>query len=192
MKKAILVITLITIMVFLVSCGGGTMENRTVTLETSEGVIKIQMFEDTMPITTGNFIKLVEEGFYDGIKFHRIIGPSKMPPNGFMLQGGDPFTKDDSKQAQWGQGGPGYTIEDEFTTNNKNDPGTISMANAGPNTGGSQFFINLGSNNFLDDKHPVFGKVVEGMDIVTKIGNVQTDTADRPLEAVVITKATVG
>ena len=127
-----------------------------------------------MPITTGNFLSLVEKGFYDGVIFHRII-------DGFMIQGGDPEGT--------GMGGPGYTIEDEFTDNNRNDRGTIAMANAGPNTGGSQFFINLVDNNFLDDKHPAFGKVIEGMDVVDKISKVETDSNDRPLEEVVIVRA---
>ncbi len=101
--------------------------------------------------------------------------------DGFMIQGGDPEGT--------GMGGPGYTIEDEFTDNNRNDRGTIAMANAGPNTGGSQFFINLVDNNFLDDKHPAFGKVIEGMDVVDKISKVETDSNDRPLEEVVIVRA---
>ncbi|MCK9566212.1 MAG: peptidylprolyl isomerase, partial [Methanothrix sp.] len=118
-----------------------------VLLKTSMGDITLQLYEET-PITSGNFKKLVEKGFYDGVIFHRII-------SGFMIQGGDPTGT--------GCGGPGYAIKDELTRKNKNDRGTISMANAGPNTGGSQFFINLVNNNFLDGKHPVFGKVIEGM-----------------------------
>ena len=106
--------------------------------------------------------------------FHRVI-------NGFMIQGGDPTGT--------GMGGPGYAIKDEFTTHNRNDRGTISMANAGPNTGGSQFFINLVNNNFLDGKHPVFGKVVEGMDVVDKIAQVKTGTNDRPVTNVTIIRA---
>ena len=100
-----------------------------------------------------------------------------------MIQGGDPTGT--------GKGGPGYMIPDEFSANNRNDRGTISMANAGPNTGGSQFFINLVNNNFLDGKHPVFGKVTEGMDVVDSIANVQTGTGDRPIENVTIIKATI-
>jgi len=146
-----------------------------VILETTEGNITIEM-DSNMPITTGNFEKLVKQGFYDGVIFHRII-------EGFMIQGGDPKGT--------GMGGPGYTIKDEFTRTNRNDRGTISMANAGPNTGGSQFFINLVDNNFLDTKHPVFGKVVSGMDVIDKIAQVQTDGNDRPLKAVKIIKARV-
>ena len=131
-----------------------------------------------MPITTENFEQLVKEGFYDGVIFHRII-------EGFMIQGGDPQGT--------GTGGPGYKIKDEFTHagGNKNDKYTLSMANAGPNTGGSQFFINLVDNNFLDGKHPTFGKVIEGMDVVDKIAKVQTDAGDRPLEEVKIIKAEI-
>jgi peptidylprolyl isomerase len=103
--------------------------------------------------------------------------------DGFMIQGGDP--------SGTGRGGPGYVIPDEFALNNRNDRGTISMANAGPNTGGSQFFINLINNNFLDGKHPVFGKVVEGMDVVDKIGKTKTGPGDRPVKDVVIVKAEV-
>ncbi|MFH1585285.1 MAG: peptidylprolyl isomerase [archaeon] len=152
-------------------------EDVKVKLETNHGDIVIQLYGD-MPITTGNFKKLVEEGFYDGVIFHRII-------DGFMIQGGDPQGT--------GMGGPGYNIEDEFTHEggNKNNRGTISMANAGPNTGGSQFFINLVDNNFLDTKHPAFGEVVEGIDVVDKIAKVQIDSGDKPLEDVVIIKASI-
>ena len=148
-----------------------------VKLQTTEGDIVINLYSD-MPITAGNFEKLVKQGFYDGVIFHRVI-------DGFMIQGGDPTGT--------GMGGPGYTIKDEFTHVgvNKNNRGTISMANAGPNTGGSQFFINLVDNNFLDDKHPAFGEVVEGMDVVDEIAKVSTDGNDRPLTPVVIEKARV-
>lgn len=148
-----------------------------VELQTNHGNIVIEMYDD-MPITTGNFVKLVQEGFYDGVTFHRII-------DSFMIQGGDPNGN--------GMGGPGYTIEDEFTHagGNKNKRGTISMANAGPNTGGSQFFINLVNNDFLDSKHPAFGEIIEGMDVVDEIAKVQTDGNDKPLIPVVIEKARV-
>jgi len=144
--------------------------NSIVVLDTNKGVIKIELFEDKMPITTGNFKKLIDEGFYDGIKFHRVI-------DNFMVQVGDPQTKDDSKEPLWGTGGPGYTIEDEFVAGLSNIKGTISMANTGqPNSGGSQIFINTVDNTNLDfdkppftSKHPVFGAVIEGMDIVLSI-----------------------
>ena len=146
-----------------------------VRLETNRGTITIALDPD-MPVTAGNFETLARKGYYDGVIFHRVIA-------GFMLQGGDPTGT--------GCGGPGYAIKDEFTNHNRNDRGTISMANAGPNTGGSQFFINLVNNNFLDDKHPVFGKVVEGMDVVDTIGKTATDNSDRPKERVVILHAVV-
>jgi peptidylprolyl isomerase len=144
-----------------------------VKLETNMGTITIALAAD-MPVTSGNFETLVKKGYYDGIIFHRVI-------NGFMIQGGDP--------AGTGMGGPGYAIKDEFTKSNRNDRGTISMANAGPNTGGSQFFINLVNNNFLDSKHPVFGKVIEGMDVVDKIAKVKTGANDRPVQNVTIIRA---
>jgi peptidylprolyl isomerase len=179
--KSIKVLLIICLTLFLVSCGGNKMKYAT--FETNQGSFKVELFVEEMPITTENFIKLAQDGFYDGIKFHRII-------SGFMIQGGDPLTKDDSKKHMWGTGDPGYKIKDEFgeVGNNK---GTISMANSGPNTGGSQFFINLVNNNFLDSKHPVFGMVVEGMDIIEKIGSVQTANGDRPVEDVVIEKVTL-
>lgn len=150
-----------------------------VTLKTNKGIIKIELFDSRVPNTTANFRKLAEAGFYNGVKFHRII-------KGFMIQSGDPLTKDDSRSAEWGTGGPGYKFPDEITAENKNDVGTISMANAGPNTNGSQFFINVNPNNFLDGKHTVFGKVISGMDIVTEIENTPTDGSDRPLSPVII------
>jgi len=147
-----------------------------VLLQTSIGDIVIEL-KEYMPITAGNFEKLVKQGVYNGVIFHRII-------DGFMIQGGDPTGT--------GMGDPNIPkIKDEFSDNNKNNRGTISMANAGPNTGSSQFFINLVDNNFLDTKHPVFGKVVEGMDIVDKIGKTQTDSGDRPIQEVKIIKAEI-
>ena len=154
-----------------------------VILHTTMGDITLKMNED-MPITTGNFVKLAKEGFYDGTIFHRVI-------DGFMIQGGDPTGT--------GMGGPGYTIEDEFGKGHSNVRGTISMANTGrPNSGGSQFFINTVDNKYLDKEdprtpssHPVFGEVVSGMDVVDRIGRVETDRRDRPLEDVKILKAEV-
>jgi peptidylprolyl isomerase len=145
-----------------------------VRLETSMGNITIAL-DPTMPVTAGNFKILVTKGFYNGVIFHRVV-------DGFMIQGGDPTGT--------GRGGPGYTIKDEFTEGNRNDRGTISMANAGPNTGGSQFFINLVNNNYLDKKHPVFGRVVEGMDVVDAIGKVPT-SGSRPLQNVTIVRAVI-
>jgi peptidylprolyl isomerase len=152
-------------------------------IHTSKGDITIE-FSETTPKTVENFIRLAKEGFYDGTKFHRVI-------KGFMNQGGDPLSKDDTKSDYWGTGGPGYKFADEIVVGNKNDKYTISMANAGPNTNGSQFFINVNNNAFLDGKHTVFGKVTAGMDVVTAIENVATVPGDRPVDAVIITKATV-
>src|SRR3989338_8866585 len=151
--------------------------SKKVLLRTNMGDIILEL-NPAMPITAGNFEKLVSQGFYDGVIFHRVI-------DGFMIQGGDPQGT--------GVGGPGYNIKDEFTHSggNRNKRGTISMANAGPNTGGSSFFINLQDNNFLDSKHPVFGEVIEGMDVVDAIAKVQTDSNDKPLEKVIINKARI-
>ena len=144
-----------------------------VRLTTNYGAITIELDQE-MPITAGNFATLVRNGYYDGLTFHRII-------DGFMIQGGCPRGD--------GTGGPGYAIEDEFTANNRNDRGTISMANSGPNTGGSQFFVNLVDNNYLDKQHPVFGRVVEGMDIVDTIAKVQVGRGSMPVSPVTIEKA---
>ncbi len=152
-------------------------KNRIVRMETNKGVIRIEMFEDKAPITTKNFIDLATKGFYDGVIFHRVI-------DGFMIQGGDPTGT--------GRGGPGYKIPDEFHPDLKHDgAGILSMANAGPNTGGSQFFITLGPTPHLNNRHAVFGKVIEGLDVVKAIGKMSTNAADRPLEDVVMKKVTI-
>nr|WP_304258355.1 peptidylprolyl isomerase [Phascolarctobacterium succinatutens] len=152
-------------------------ENRKIKFTTNKGVFVAEMFEDKAPLTTKNFIELVEKGFYDGIIFHRII-------DGFMIQGGDPTGT--------GMGGPGYKIKDEFGEGLKHDDeGILSMANAGPNTGGSQFFITLAPTPWLNGHHAIFGKVVEGMDVVRLIGVVPTDFRDRPREAVTMEKVEV-
>ena len=153
-------------------------------INTTDGEMVIEFWPDIAPKTVANFEKLAREGFYDGTCFHRII-------KGFMIQGGDPLSKDPTKEFQWGTGGPGYQFADEITPNNRNDVGTISMANAGPNTNGSQFFINVAPNNFLDTKHTVFGTVTGGMDIVNAISHTTVDNRDCPIDAVVIEKATV-
>ena len=153
------------------------MANRTVVFDTSAGTIKIEMFEDRAPQTTRNFIDLVEKGYYDDLVFHRVI-------EGFMIQGGCPQGS--------GMGGPGYTIPDEFHPELTHDaPGILSMANAGPNTGGSQFFITLAGTPWLDGKHAVFGKVIEGMDVVSAIGSTATGARDRPVMDQRIKSATV-
>jgi peptidyl-prolyl cis-trans isomerase A (cyclophilin A) len=146
------------------------MANRTAKFSTNHGDFSVEMFEDRAPATTKNFIDLAEKGFYDGLTFHRII-------DSFMIQGGCPQGT--------GTGGPGYKIKDEFHPELKHDgPGVLSMANAGPNSGGSQFFITLAATPWLDNKHAVFGKVVSGLDVVEKIGKLRTDASDRPAEPV--------
>lgn len=150
------------------------------TLKTTMGDIVIELDQANTPNTVENFTKLASSGFYDGTKFHRVI-------KDFMIQGGDPFSKDDSKQDMWGMGDPGYKFDDEIKPTNNNAKGTISMANSGPNTNGSQFFINVADNGFLNGKHTVFGHVTSGYDIVEKISLVQTGPGDRPVTAVAIT-----
>lgn len=152
-------------------------------LHTSKGDITIALNDADAPSTVANFVKLAQSGLYDGTKFHRVIP-------GFMIQGGDPLTKDDAQSDFWGTGGPGYRFADEIHANNRNLRGTISMANAGPNTNGSQFFINAKDNDFLDEKHTVFGSVVSGMEVVEAIEHTPTDFQDRPEEPVVITSVT--
>jgi Peptidyl-prolyl cis-trans isomerase (rotamase) - cyclophilin family len=152
-------------------------ENRKVSIKTNMGTIVAEMFEDKAPKTTENFISLVNKGFYDGVVFHRII-------DGFMIQGGDPTGT--------GMGGPGYQIPDEFGPGlTHDDEGYFSMANAGPNTGGSQFFITLAPTPWLDGHHAVFGKVVDGIDVVRKIGVAKTDFRDRPVNEISMEKVEV-
>ena len=141
-------------------------------------------FNPATPKTVENFVKLAKSGFYDGTKFHRVIA-------GFMNQGGDPLSKDDKMMARWGTGGPGYQFADEIMEGNNNAPGTLAMANAGPNTNGSQFFVNVADNSFLNDKHTVFGAVTEGADVVMAINGVKTGEADRPIEPVIIKSITL-
>lgn len=159
-------------------------ENPIIIFNTTKGQIELELFADVAPNTVKNFTDLASKGFYNGTRFHRVI-------EGFMIQGGDPLSKDDAMMARWGTGGPGYQFADEIHANNNNIAGTISMANAGPNTNGSQFFINTADNSFLDTKHTVFGKVVKGMDVVTAIENTPTGQADRPVDAITITSVTV-
>jgi cyclophilin family peptidyl-prolyl cis-trans isomerase len=142
------------------------MANRIANFDTTMGKFRIELFEDKAPVTTKNFIGLIEKGFYDGVVFHRVI-------DNFMIQGGDPTGT--------GRGGPGYTIKDEFHRDLKHDAaGVLSMANAGPNTGGSQFFITLVPTAWLDNKHAVFGKVIDGMDVVRSIGKTPVGPGDKP------------
>jgi cyclophilin family peptidyl-prolyl cis-trans isomerase len=165
-------IVLFSVLIFLSGCAQmGTVVN----FETNYGNFKVELYDDKAPITTDNFKKLVNDGFFDGLVFHRVI-------DGFMIQGGDPSGD--------GTGGPGYDIQDEFHQDLKHSKkGILSMANSGfPNTGGSQFFITLAATSWLDGKHSVFGKVVSGIDVIDKIGKVQTAELDRPVEPVVMEK----
>ena len=153
------------------------MANRTATFDTSAGSFKVELFEDKAPVTTKNFVDLAEKGFYNGTIFHRVIA-------GFMIQGGDPTGT--------GRGGPGYTIKDEFHQDLKHTtPGLLSMANAGPNTGGSQFFITLAATPWLDNKHAIFGKAIDGYDVVPKIGSTKTGAGDRPASNQTINSITI-
>ena len=163
-------------------------------LHTSKGDIRIKLFADEAPVTVGNFVGLAEgtipwldpldgekkegEPFYAGIKFHRVIP-------GFMVQVGDPKTRAD--RPDWGTGGPGYKFDDEFAPGLTHDrPGILSMANAGPGTNGSQFFITEGATPHLDGRHAIFGEVVQGMDVVSAIANSPRDPRDRPNEPIEI------
>lgn len=159
------------------------MGNKVAVFDTNKGKFSVELFEDKAPLTAGNFIKLATGGFYNGLVFHRVI------PD-FMIQSGCPNGD--------GTGGPGYKIKDEFHRDLSNVRGTISMANCGPNTGGSQFFINVVDNTFLDfnkkpltSNHPVFGKIVSGMDVVDAISKVKTKSDDRPAQDVVINTVTI-
>ncbi len=169
------------------------MANPIAHFQTSLGDFKVEIYADKMPNTAKNFLDLAKSGFYDGLHFHRVI-------NGFMLQFGCPHSKD-PKSSRAGTGGPPHgTIPDEHPPEHKlsNEPLTLSMANTGrPNSGGSQFFINTVHNDYLDwfspgpSKHPVFGKVVEGGDVVHAIETTATDTRDNPINPVKVTKITI-
>ncbi|MGB5811910.1 MAG: peptidylprolyl isomerase [Polyangiales bacterium] len=169
------------------------MANPTATLETSLGNLEIELFSDLMPRTAGNFIELAKSGFYDGLHFHRVI-------DGFMIQFGCPHSRDPNSGRAGTGNGPNGCIEDEHPENAKlsNEPGTLSMANTGrPNSGSSQFFINTANNAYLDwfspgaSKHPVFAKIVDGMDVAAKIGRTKTGAGDRPVTPVKMIKVTV-
>ena len=180
--KEFLEIAVVFVLVFscavLVPVGRACAEGRPVAVfETNMGTFGIELFTDLAPKTAQNFIDLAKKGFYDGVIFHRVI-------DGFMIQGGDPKGT--------GTGGPGYTIPDKFGPDLKHDgPGVLSMANAGPNTGGSQFFITLVPTPWLDGKHAIFGRVVSGMDVVEAIGKVETGPQDRPVKDVVMNSVTI-
>ena len=167
------------------------MANPTAICDTSLGTFKVELFVDQMPITAGNFVELAKSGFYDGLHFHRVIG-------GFMIQFGCPHSRD-PKSPRAGTGdSPRGRIKDEHTARLSNEPGTLSMANTGqPNSGSCQFFINTVHNSYLDwftpgaSKHPVFGKIVDGMDVVRTIEKTRTDAGDRPVTPVKMNKITI-
>jgi cyclophilin family peptidyl-prolyl cis-trans isomerase len=147
------------------------------TIETTKGAIVIELHRDEAPKTVENFVRLAQQGFYNGIIFHRVIP-------GFMVQTGDPTGT--------GMGGPGYTFEDEISPTLRHDsPGVVSMANAGPNTNGSQFFITVAPTPWLDGRHSVFGRVVEGQGVVDQIVAAPRDSNDKPLEPIAMTKVTI-
>jgi cyclophilin family peptidyl-prolyl cis-trans isomerase len=169
------------------------MANPTATLDTSFGPIEVELFTDKMPKTASNFIKLAKSGFYDGLHFHRVI-------DGFMLQFGCPHSRDPKSRLAGTGDGPDGTIQDEHppTAKLSNEPGTLSMANTGrPNSGSCQFFINTVHNPYLDwftpgpSKHPVFGRVIKGMEVVHKVEKTKTDGEDRPITPVKMNKVTV-
>ena len=169
------------------------MANPTATLETSLGNVEIELFTDQMPATAGNFIELAKSGFYDGLHFHRVI-------DNFMVQFGCPHSRDPKSPRAGTGNAPGGCIQDEHPENAKisNEPGTLSVANTGqPNSGSSQFFLNTAHNSYLDwfspgpSKHPVFGKVVKGMEVLEKIGSTPTGPGDRPVTPVQMVKVTV-
>ena len=185
MKRILIICMLLVTCVMMTACGKeadtaekvAPVQPAIAVFDTNVGKFSCRLAVKEAPKTCANFIKLAKEGFYNGLIFHRVI-------DGFMIQGGDP--KGD------GTGGPGYTIPDEFSPELKHDrPGVLSMANAGPNTGGSQFFITLAPTPWLDGHHSVFGYVTEGMDVVQKIGHARTDGRDRPVFPMLIKSITI-
>jgi len=187
MKRIFIAMVLLICCLFLSACSNqekkagaekaNMTKKATAVFTTNMGTFEVELDTKDAPLTCDNFIKLAKKGFYNGVLFHRVI-------DGFMIQGGDPTGS--------GSGGPGYTIKDEFSPKLKHDAaGVLSMANAGPNTGGSQFFITLAPTPWLDGKHAVFGKVKKGMEVVKKIGKVPTDNRDKPFDDVVIKTITI-
>jgi cyclophilin family peptidyl-prolyl cis-trans isomerase len=169
------------------------MANPTATCETSLGTFRVELFTDKMPLTAGNFVKLAKAGFYDGLHFHRVI-------DNFMIQFGCPNSRDPNSPRAGTGNGPDGTIKDEHPADAKisNEPGTLSMANTGqPNSGSCQFFINTKHNDYLDwfspgaSRHPVFGKVVAGYDVIQKIEKTPTSAGDRPRTPVQMIKVTI-
>lgn len=152
------------------------------TFKTNYGDIEVAFRKET-PVTVANFIKLAKEGFYDGTRFHRVI-------KNFMIQGGDPKSKDLNLKNEWGTGGPGYVFKDEVFQNDEMNQGVLAMANAGPGTNGSQFFIVTApqGTDWLVGKHTIFGKVTRGLDVALAIENVATSAGDKPVKDVIVEK----
>ena len=176
MKKILGLLFIVVFALVVSACGGEKKVEKpkpaTAVFETNMGTFEVALATEDAPGTSNNFKKLARAGFYNGLVFHRVI-------DGLMIQGGDPMGN--------GRGGPGYQIKDEFSPKLKHDgEGVLSMANSGPNTGGSQFFITLKATPWLDGKHAVFGKVTKGMEVVRKIGKVKIDGNDKPVQDVVI------
>ena len=164
-------------LMIMASCGSAESKHPKATIETTKGKIVIELYKDKAPNTVANFIKLTKQGFYNGLLFHRVI------PN-FMIQTGDPNGD--------GTGGPGYTFSDEFSPDLHHDgPGVLSMANRGPDTNGSQFFITLVATPWLDGKHTIFGKVIEGQAVIEQIGAAERDQRDRPKQDIKMTQVTI-
>ena len=177
MKIAVILSMMLCLLPFLFTNAAEAADRPVAKFETSMGTFEVELFTDLAPKTAQNFMDLANKGFYNGVIFHRVI-------DNFMIQGGDPTGT--------GTGGPGYKIPDEFGPGLQHDkPGFLSMANAGPNTGGSQFFITLVPTPWLDGKHAIFGQVVKGMDVVEAIGKTKTGQADRPVEDIVMNSVTV-
>lgn len=157
-------------------------------IDTNKGQILIDLYEQSVPMTVSNFVHLSRNRFYDGLRWHRVI-------DGFMAQGGDPNSADESKKATWGQGGPGYQFADEFRTKLTFDgPGVLAMANSGPATNGSQFFITFGPTQHLNGRHTIFGKVVKGKEILDNLNRTEGEkgkgkSADTMLSIRILTKS---
>ena len=160
-------------------------KNMTITMKTNMGDIEIKLNSERTPNTVANFVKLAEAGFYNGTRFHRVI-------KDFMIQGGDPLSKDVAKKNYWGTGGPDYKFADEFLADDNMAQGDLAMANSGPNTNGSQFFIvTATATPWLNGKHTIFGKVTKGMDIVKKIEDTKVDGGDKPLTDMIVNSVSI-
>ena len=155
------------------------MKNQHVQIETNKGIIEVELFNDKTPKTVENFVSLVNKKFYNDLKFHRVI-------KGFMIQTGDPLSKNDELKSKWGSGGAGYRFNDEIVKGLSNTDGMIAMANSGPDTNSSQFYINVANNADIDGHYSVFGKVIKGLDIAHLISETKTGQKDIPVEPVII------